>query len=145
MGCPAQDAETFFPRLQKSNYCLKGKNTLNKAVNWKKAAPLMGSLISLEVTTHVESWVERPDRWASRRRPELRATQGAPLAAVDWNKEVDPSGRVGNHLCLISLSDRLIKCHQLMALVQGTSGLQEALLRADPGPCADAGMRLSRR
>lgn len=144
-GVLLQAAETFFPRLQKSNYCLKGKNTLNNAVNWKQAAPLMGSLIGLEVTTHVESRVERPDRWVSRRRPELRATHGAPLAAVDWNKEVNPSGRVGHHLCLISLLDRLIKCHQLMALVQGTSGLQEALLRADPSPRADAGMWLSRR
>lgn len=143
-GVLLQAAEIFFPSLQKSNYCLKGKNTLNKAINWKQVAPLMGSLIGLEVTTHVESWVKCPARWVSHQRPELRATQGAPLAAVDWNKEVDPSGRVGHHLCLISLLDRLIKCHQLMALVQGTSGLQEALLRADPGPHADAGMWLSR-
>lgn len=144
-GVLLQAAETFFPSLKKSNYFLKGKNTLNKAVNWKQAAPLMGSLIGLEVTTHVESWVERPDRWVSHRRPELRETQGTPLAVVDWNKEVDLSGHVGHHLCLICLLDRLIKCHQLMALVQGTPGLQEALLRADPGPHADAGMWLSRR
>lgn len=123
-----QAAEIFFPRLQKSNYCLKGKNTLNKGVNWKQAAPLMGSLIGLEGTIHVESWVECPARWVSRCRPELRATQGTPLAAVDWTKEVNPSGRVGYNLRLIPLLDRLIKCHQLVALVQGTSRLQEALL-----------------
>lgn len=85
--------------------------------------------------------MERPGCWVSGPRSELAVPQGAPLAAVNWNKEVNPRGRVGHDLRWISLLGRLVKCHQFMAPVQGDtceslsqamSGLQETPLQADP-------------
>ena len=87
--------------------------------------------------------MERPACGVGGPRPELTVTQGAPLAALHGNKEVNPRGRVGHNLRWISLLGRLITCHQLMAPVQGEtceslsqamSGLQETPLRADPRP-----------
>lgn len=61
----------------------------------------------------------RPGRGVSGPGARVRVTPGAPPAVVNWNKEVDVRGHVGHKLRLISLLGGLIKCHQLMAPVQG--------------------------
>ena len=80
----------------------------------------MASLIGLEATTHVASERSAPGTRGQRAWSQSQGDPGCPPpAVVNGNKEVDVRGHVGHKLRLISLMGGLIKCHQLMAPVQG--------------------------